>query len=231
MTSEFTSIFKVSRFILSVALLCMFSPVVYAQDVSGIPRVIDGDTIDIDGTRIRLHGIDAPEASQQCQKGGQSYQCGQQATLALDGIINQSNVTCNINDIDHYGRFVAVCFLGKTDLNGWLVSQGYAVAYLKYSPDYADAEASAKTAKRGVWASEFLMPWEWRKKNRSINASTIKPEPSGCVIKGNISNSAHIYHMPSGRWYDKTRIKTSKGERWFCSEEEAIAAGWRKAKQ
>jgi endonuclease YncB( thermonuclease family) len=221
----------VSRFILLMVLLGMLSHVAYAQDASGIPRVIDGDTIDIDGTRIRLHGIDAPESAQLCQRDGQSYPCGQQATLALDRVIDQGYVTCNAKDIDRYGRIVAVCFLGNIDLNGWLVSQGYAIAYLKYSTDYAYAETLAKAAKRGVWAGEFLMPWEWRKGKRFTNASSIKSGPSGCAIKGNISNSGQIYHMPGGHWYDKTKISLSKGERWFCSEAEAIAAGWRKAKR
>ena len=194
-------------------------------DITGIPSTIDGDSLAISGARIRLHGIDAPESRQLCQKDGQSYRCGQQATLALDGLINRRSVHCKARDRDRYGRIVAVCFLGDIDLNEWLVRQGHAVAYRRYSKDYVAAENAARTARQGIWDGEFDLPWEWRKATRSKSAGPVAVAPKGCPIKGNVSKSGRIYHVPGEQGYEKTKIDTSKGERWFCTEDEARSAG------
>jgi endonuclease YncB( thermonuclease family) len=200
-------------------------------DVTGTPSVIDGDTLDISGARIRLHGIDAPESRQLCQKDGQSYPCGRQAALALNGLINRRSVHCKARDRDHYGRIVAVCFLGDIGLNEWLVRQGHAVSYRRYSKDYVAAEDAAQAARRGIWDGEFELPWEWRRAKRSKSTDPVTTAPEACPIKGNISKSGRIYHVPGAQGYDKTNIAPSKSERWFCSEDEARAAGWRKPKQ
>lgn len=202
-----------------------------AEELTGVPTVIDGDTIDIRGQRIRLHGIDAPESKQICLVKGAKYRCGQKAALALLDRIGRSSVTCQAKDIDRYGRLVAVCFNGQEDLNGWLVSQGLAVAYRRYSHDYVGQENGAKASSAGLWSGEFVMPWDWRHGKRLASEKT-SPSPSGCVIKGNISNKGtRIYHVPGGRWYDRTKIDEAKGERVFCSEAEAAAAGWRRSSQ
>ncbi len=114
----------------------------------------------IHGTRIRLHGIDAPESRQTCRQGGQ------QAALALADKIARRPVSCSPKDTDRYGRVVAVCRAGDEDLNAWLVSEGHAVAYRQYSRDYVALEDQARAAKRGIWAGEFMVPAEWRKANK-----------------------------------------------------------------
>lgn len=134
--------------------------------LTGTASVIDGDTIEIHGQRIRLHGIDAPESSQTCLTSGEAWRCGAQAANKLSEKINRQTVTCDKRDIDRYGRIVAVCFAGGSDLNAWLVNEGLAVAYRKYSDDYVSQESEAQVAKRGVWGSEFQMPWDWRKAKR-----------------------------------------------------------------
>ena len=202
-----------------------------AENITGVPTVIDGDTIDIHGQRIRLHGIDAPESKQVCISGGEKYRCGQRAALALSDRIGRGSVTCKAKDTDRYGRVIAACFKGQEDLNGWLVSQGLAVAYRRYSDDYVGQESAAKAASFGLWSGGFVMPWDWRRGKR-LASEQVSTSPSGCVIKGNISSKgARIYHVPGARWYDRTKIDEAKGERFFCSEAEATAAGWRRSSQ
>lgn len=208
--------------------------------LSGVPSVVDGDTLELHGQRIRLHGIDAPESRQLCQQSGQSVRCGQSAALALDAFIQHRPVSCAQKDKDRYGRIVAVCKLGGTNLNAWMVEQGHALAYRSYSQDYVHQEADARQAKRGVWAGSFDYPWDWRRGNREQDRKPAPSKPSSalqtvtagnCQIKGNITAKGEkVYHTPQSPWYAKTTINTADGERWFCTEREARAAGWRAAK-
>lgn len=136
--------------------------------IGGVPRIIDGDTLDVDGRRVRLYGIDAPESAQPCTDAqGREYACGQRATSALAGHINRRAVACEPRDVDDYGRVVAVCRLEGEDLNGWLVAEGLAVAYRHFSTAYAAEERRARAAGRGLWAGDFTPPWEWRAERRA----------------------------------------------------------------
>lgn len=216
-----------STLVLPLALSSAFA----AEPMVGRASVTDGDTVVIRDTRIRLHGIDAPESAQTCQDAaGKDYRCGQAAALALSDRIGASPITCDPRDTDRYGRTVAVCRKGDEDLNAWMVAQGHAIAYRRYATDYVAAETAAKAAKRGIWAGTFQEPGDYRKAKRSGGDD---PTPAavaagGCAIKGNISAKGDkIYHMPGTRDYDRTRIKESDGERMFCNEAEAKAAGWR----
>lgn len=206
-----------------------------AGPMSGVASVIDGDTLEVHGQRIRLHGIDAPESRQLCRRpGGAAWRCGQQAALALSDRIGRGTVSCAVKDRDRYGRLVAVCSRDREDLNRWMVEQGWAVAYRSYSRDYVAVEDAARAAGRNLWAGEFVMPWDWRRGQRlagegggAAASAAVGAQKPGCAIKGNIGSSGkRIYHAPGGRWYGQTRIDPSKGERWFCSESEARAAGW-----
>ena len=136
-------------------------------EIAGRASVIDGDTIEIRGQRVRLFGIDSPESAQLCQAGQKPYRCGQQAALALADRIGERTVRCQERDTDRYGRVVAVCYVGGEDLDRWMVEQGWAVAFRKYSLDYVDAENDAREARRGIWQGEFEMPWEWRAARRN----------------------------------------------------------------
>jgi endonuclease YncB( thermonuclease family) len=209
-------------------------------DLRGLASVIDGDTLEIHGQRIRLFGIDAPESAQLCETtAGKKWRCGQRAALALSDHIGRSTIACAEKDRDRYGRIVAVCVKGDEDLNSWMVTNGWALAYRHYSMDYVREEATAKGSSAGIWSGQFIEPWAWRRGERL--AAESKPQDNSrnsangdtsCVIKGNISQRGeHIYHVPGGQYYSRTRIDTSKGEHWFCSEAEARAAGWRRSKR
>jgi endonuclease YncB( thermonuclease family) len=217
----------------------------HAEAIAGRASVIDGDTLEVRGTRIRLHGIDAPESGQSCTVRGARTRCGQLAALALADKIGNRPVACEPRDRDRYGRVVAVCRLGGEDLNGWMVESGWALAYRQYAADYVGEEQAASSAKRGIWQGEFVAPWAWRRNEsldtpekrlaqrpavpQSASSSATRPRQS-CDIKGNVAASGErIYHVPGGGYYDATRIDPSRGERWFCSEAEARAAGWRRS--
>lgn len=122
------------------------------------------------GTRVRLFGIDAPEKKQACLDGrGESYLCGQAATSALREVIGNAPVACTVKTKDMYRRSVAVCTVVRPgerplDLNAWLVEEGHAVAYRRYSKDFVPAELRAQEAKRGIWAGRFELPEGWRHK-------------------------------------------------------------------
>ena len=236
------------RSYIALALALILASPAIAEPIVGRASVIDGDTLEIRGQRIRLSGVDAPESGQFCQdEKGQNYRCGQKAALALADKIGMANVSCEPVDTDRYGRVVATCSANGEDLNRWLVSQGHALAYRRYGGDaYSAEEEEAQRQKRGVWTGPFTPPWDWRRHdtgraNQGHDVGTVSPmtvaagpkvvkkdQPAACLIKGNInSKGEHIYHVPGSRWYDKTAVNTAAGERWFCSEDDARSAGWR----
>lgn len=153
-----------------IALLC--AGPVQAAEITGTARVIDGDTLVVAGQHVRLAGIDAPEIMQLCmiEVPGDSIRhvvwerCGYQAARAMSVAVI-GGVSCRTNGHDRYGRIVAICGTAETaDLGEAMVRSGWAVSYPKYDPDcrYCDAEGEAQREKRGLWAGEFDMPWQWR---------------------------------------------------------------------
>ncbi|MEO1281433.1 MAG: thermonuclease family protein [Pseudomonadota bacterium] len=198
--------------------------------IFGKAAVIDGDTLDVAGIRVRLEGIDAPELSQVCPSAvGGKWRCGKAAKKQLKTIISNKAIHCKRLKNDKYGRAIALCRAGGTDINAKMVASGHAWAFVKYSKSYSALEAQARSAGVGVWQKTGAMaPWAYRARRW---ASAEQTAPRGCAIKGNISKRGRIYHMPWSRWYRKTRIETTRGEQWFCSEKEAKAAGWRPASE
>lgn len=138
-----------------------------AQSIIGVASVIDGDTIEIRGQRIRLHAVDAPESKQTFQRSdGAKWRCGQRAAFALADKIGRSPVRCDPRGRDRYDRIIAICFKGDIDLNEWLVSRGWAVAYRRFGKDYVAAEDGARAGRQGNWSGQFTMPWDWRAAKR-----------------------------------------------------------------
>lgn len=194
----------------------------------GTARIIDGDTLDIDGQRVRLHGIDAPESGQTCPGRREDWRCGEAATRELRRLA-EGVLTCEGHERDQYGRLIGTCISAGRNINAEMVRSGYAWAFIKYSPDFAGHQREAQAAGAGIWAAGNPgdAPWDYRQ-NRWARAT--EAAPAGCAIKGNVSSGGRIYHVPWSPWYDKVSISPDRGERWFCDEAEAEAAGWRPAR-
>src|SRR3954451_3266380 len=135
-----------------------------SDDVIGQATVIDGDTLEIHGTRIRLWGIDAPESTQLCRgEDSLRYRCGAKSANDLDTFIARRTVSCQARDLDRYGRTVATCLVGEIDLGDWLVRNGFALDWPQYSKGrYADAQREAEHGGRGIWAGSYVEPWLYR---------------------------------------------------------------------
>ena len=208
-------------------LILLLGSTSFAGELVGVPAIIDGDTLKIHGEKIRLDGIDAPESEQIClTSDNKPYPCGQNATFFLISITENKTVSCETSVKDRYGRHIATCFADNINLNKAMVLNGHALAYRQYSKRYIEAEKTAKIQQAGMWQGEFVEPWKWRKGERL--SQNKQPNSNECLIKG---NSGKIYHTPASQWYSRTKINEAKGERWFCTEAEAIAAGWRAPKK
>ena len=163
--------------ILLLFIILIFQQKSFASIFEGIPRVIDGDSLEINGNKIRLFGIDAPEKKQICKKPylnisflrslsfQKKFECGLLATNQLKKLINNKTVKCISESKDHYNRYLSICYLKNRDINSWLVKNGYAIAYKRYSKKYILEEQYAKKNKLGIWQGTFQKPEDWRKKN------------------------------------------------------------------
>jgi len=186
--SKYTGTLRLAILLSIVAALVawrIFEPAAWTQHASprlastlqGYARAVDGDTIELSGTRIRLHGIDAPESAQTCLTGTLAYRCGERATLALIDLVRGQIVRCEPTGLDQYHRTIARCTIGSggVDINARLVREGLAVAYRRYSDEYVPDETIARIAKRGLWAGTFQMPWDYRAETRN---ERIHPGPA-----------------------------------------------------
>ncbi len=209
------------------------------EQVEGRPRVVDGDTLAFGEERVRILDIDAPEMDQSClgPEGG-AYACGESATREMEALVGDAAVRCAGPGRDVYGRLLARCEARGRDLGAAMVRYGWAVIYRKLTDTYAAEEAAAEAGGAGMWAGRFDMPWVHRDGGGEVAQAVdvdrmleAEKGPADCAIKGNVSSNGRIYHSPGQQHYARTRIDVSDGERWFCSAEEAEAAGWRPARR
>ncbi|SEH85993.1 Endonuclease YncB, thermonuclease family [Tardiphaga sp. OK245] len=237
-------------FSLFIAMLCI-PALAQAADVTGVPKIRDGDQMTIGATRIRLAGMDSPGLDQLClNAAGERWTCGVAAHEALVEHVGDKSWTCHVLRTDRFGRSVAKCEVDGEDISQWMVKSGWALSYVRFSHAYDADEKAAREAKAGLWAGAFFAPWDWRVRNKKTTIlGSIKPPedalpillasasghvaPSpACRIKGNVNRAGVcIYHTPESRWYAKISMRISKGTRWFCSKEEAEAAGCRETRR
>lgn len=187
--------------------------------------VIDGDTVEIDGQALGLDGIDAPEVGQTCLVGGKRWRCGLDAAFALKRLTGLGPVVCTPRSGGALPK--ATCLVGTTDLAETLVRQGYAVALPGAAPAYARAEKDAKAAGLGIWRGDFVNPWQWREGARLPNGPSDPVEV--CDIKGAINGQGQrTYYVPTDKEYQDLTIDPERGERYFCSDDAAVLAGWKR---
>jgi endonuclease YncB( thermonuclease family) len=186
--------------------------------------VIDGDTLVIEGRLVQLAGIDAPELGQRCFNQGKSWRCGLEAALALRKLISFGDVICE-TDKSKPQSAQASCSVADKDLATTLLQQGYAVALPEASSPLQAAQNSAKEAKFGIWRGDFVAPASWRD---GVRLPGEEEDPQYCVIKGTINEKdQRVFYVPSDEGYDAIVIDPDRGERMFCSDDQAILRGWR----
>lgn len=147
---------------LGLALSALFVLEPTGRGPSGLPEVIDGDSLRLSGLAIRLKGVDAPELQQTCERGGHRYRCGGVAKDAMVRKIGGRPVACRLSGRDRYGRSLAFCRVGEEDIGAWLVEEGLAVGYGAYERE----EARARARRAGLWAGSFERPNAWRQNHR-----------------------------------------------------------------
>ena len=163
----FLSLIIISAVASSPAALARGNKTDLASPLIGQVSVVDGDTLELHGQRIRIFGIDAPESSQLCEaKTGKPWRCGAAAANALSTFIASRPVECMPRDRDRYQRVVAQCQVAGMDIGAWLVGSGWALAFRRYSTDYVLAETRAAQGRRGIHDSYFVAPWDYRRDSK-----------------------------------------------------------------
>jgi endonuclease YncB( thermonuclease family) len=195
--------------------------------LEGRAVAVTGDMLRISGTQVLLDGIEAPEAAQSCRRNNGTWSCGAAAKAALADLVRGRRVTCDILGEEEAAKR-ARCFVGGNDIAEDLVRSGSVFAQGGFWSSYASVESEAETRKVGLWAGEADRPQDYRDKRWE---EAKKAAPEGCPIKGPIRSGARTYILPWAPSYDSVRLRVSRGERWFCSESEAEAAGWTRGTQ
>jgi len=238
------------KFLLAILLL-LVPALAEAADIIGPAKIRAGDQVQIGSSRIRLGGIDAPAVDQLClNNAGERWTCGVAARDELAKHAENKSWTCQPAISGCPRRLISRCEVDGEDIQKWLVKNGWALSYARFSHDYDDDEKAAREAKAGMWQGAFIAPWDWRVRNKKTTIlGAVKPPPNAhaillasasgsvapspdCTIKGNVNGSGEcIYHTPTSRWYAQIKMNISKGTRWFCSTEEAEAAGCRETRR
>jgi endonuclease YncB( thermonuclease family) len=195
------------------------------ETIAGTARAITGDTLSIDGRYVRLAGIEAPELAQNCQNSnGRRWRCGRAARSHLARLVSRKSVTCEANAAKPGDIGEGTCMIGEKDVARAMVEIGGAFAVGGLYARYGASEREARSRKRGIWRGTAERPEVFR---ASLWDSAKRDAPDGCPIKGHVSSKGKIYLVPWSPNYRRERINTQRGERWFCSESDAVAAGWR----
>jgi endonuclease YncB( thermonuclease family) len=196
--------------------------------IEGRAQALTGDLLRVGGTVVRLAGIEAPEPEQRCGKSGRQWRCGISAQAALSRLVGGRTVHCTREGSDGAGRTVATCMVAKTDVAAELVERGHVFSEEGFFARYSSEEQEARTAKAGLWSGEAERPSEYRAK--AWDEAKLRA-PDGCPIKGLVRDGDRIYVLPGAPEYERGKVQKSRGERWFCSEQEAVSAGFKAAER
>jgi len=192
--------------------------------IAGRAVAVSGDLMRIGGTLVRLSGVEAPDAHQPCHRAnGRRWNCASAAKAGLARLIRRRTVSCTPMGQEDGGTVIAQCHAGKTDVATELVRHGYVFAVRSFFGSLSGEEDTARAAKVGIWQGEIQRPQAWR--DQQWQEAT-RGAPDGCPIKGYIRASSKLYTLPWSENYDRTKVHTDKGGRWFCSEDDAKAAGF-----
>jgi endonuclease YncB( thermonuclease family) len=200
-----------------------------SKPLQGRAYATGADTLRVAGTYVKLVGIEAPEHDQRCEDArGRSWRCGAAAEAALSRLVDGRPVSCALSGGDDAGRKWALCSIGSRDVGAELVRRGHVFADGTIFARYASQEREARSAKAGLWRGSAERPAAYRAK---LWEEARRRAPGGCPIKGHIAGASRVYVLPWSPDYPRVRVQTARGERWFCSEEEAVAAGFRAAQR
>jgi endonuclease YncB( thermonuclease family) len=203
-------------------------PLIGGKELKGRAYASGADTLRVGSTLVRLAGIEAHEAEQRCGRGGNRWRCSGVAETVLARLVNSRPVSCALSGSDAAGRPLGRCTVGDTDVGAELVRQGYVFAESGILARYAGEEREARDAKAGLWGGDVERPAEFRAK---LWEEAKRRAPDGCPIKGQVTASARIYVLPWSADYERARVQSTRGERWFCSEPEALSAGFKAAQR
>jgi endonuclease YncB( thermonuclease family) len=240
-----------NRALVAVVSLLAMHGVAAAAELTGVPRIISGNVIAIGKTRLWLTGVSAPGLEQVClDASGARWPCGVTARDELAKHVGSEAWTCQTEHHEGTERLFGICSVAGEDVGKWLIGAGWAIAGQHATKDQEAAEAEAKGRKAGLWAGAFIAPREWHRRNAQApklgaldispgmrvlllhgHSGSTPPSPD-CAIKGHINRSGTcIYHMPGGRWYARVSMQPDNGDRWFCSQEEAVQANCRETRR
>lgn len=198
------------------------------EPLRGYASPVGGDSLRVGATTVRLAGIEAPEGEQRCGRAGRTWRCAAAAETALSRLVSGRRVSCTLSGSDEAGRALGRCSVGQKDVGAELVRQGHVFADGSILARYAGEEREARTAKAGLWSGDAERPAAFRAK---LWEEAKRRAPDGCPIKGQVSGETRVYVLPWSPDYERARVQKARGERWFCSEQEAVAAGFRAAQR
>lgn len=195
-----------------------------ATQLNGRAQAISGDTLRISGRLVRLQHIEAPERGQTCQRdGGKPWKCGERAKAALADLVRRSKVQCTLAGSAGNAVLEGDCSIGDKDLGEALVREGHVFAKSGLFARHSAHEGEARSRKLGIWSGAQQRPADYRS---SLWEEARRAAPEGCPIKGEVSSRGRHYVTPWMSGYERVQVRPSRGGRWFCSEEEALSAGW-----
>jgi endonuclease YncB( thermonuclease family) len=211
----------------SLPALSLPQPFTSSEVIAGRARAISGDRLVINGRTVRLRGIEAPEPGQTCRTArDRAWRCGAASRRELAEITGRAVIRCEAVADGGSQSMIGVCRKANADVAELMVQRGAAFAEAGLFSTYGQAEQAARRKKAGIWQGNAERPAAWR---AARWAHAKDRAPDGCPIKGKVSRRGKFYVLPWSPAYRRARVRSHRGERWFCSEKEAIAAGWRPA--